>query len=157
MHALTAIAALLFQTAVPADSGSAARNPAYSRDGRLAVSVRGDLWIVSKRGEWTRVTSGGAWDREPSWTGDGNAIVFSSDRAGNFDLWRVTIASTGASGEPERMTTSPLADGEPAVAPDGRIFFVRGRLGAASLWTRSTNGTEARVTKDRAVERWPSV
>ena len=55
------------------------------------------------------------------------------------------------------MTTSPLPDGEPAVAPDGRIFFVRGRLGAAALWARSTNGTEAHVTKDRAVERWPSV
>ena len=157
MHVFTAIAALLFQTAVTSDSGSAARNPAYARDGRLAVSVRGDLWIVSKRGEWTRVTSGGAWDREPSWTADGTAIVFSSDRAGNFDLWRVAVASTGANGEPERVTTSPLPDGEPAVAPDGRIFFVRGRLGAASLWARSTNGTEARVTKDRAVERWPSV
>jgi len=157
MHVFTAIAALLFQTAVTSDSGSAARNPAYARDGRLAVSVRGDLWIVSKRGEWTRVTSGGAWDREPSWTADGTAIVFSSDRGGNFDLWRVAVASTGANGEPERVTTSPLPDGEPAVAPDGRIFFVRGRLGAASLWARSTNGTEARVTKDRAVERWPSV
>jgi len=115
MHVFTAIAALLFQTAVTSDSGSAARNPAYARDGRLAVSVRGDLWIVSKRGEWTRVTSGGAWDREPSWTADGTAIVFSSDRAGNFDLWRVAVASTGANGEPERVTTSPLPDGEPAV------------------------------------------
>ena len=24
-----------------------ARNPAYARDGRLAVSVAGDLWVVS--------------------------------------------------------------------------------------------------------------
>ena len=122
MHAFTAIAALLFQTAVPSDSGSAARNPAYARDGRLAVSVRGDLWIVSKRSEWTRVTSGGAWDREPSWTADGTAIVFSSDRAGNFDLGECPLARRERR-RPERVTTSPLPEGEPSVAPDGRIFL----------------------------------
>ncbi len=148
--------ALLLQAAA-ADSAPAAHNPAYARDGRLAVSVRGDLWIVSKQGAWTRLTSGGAWDREPAWTSDGNAIVFSSDRAGNFDLWRVAVGASGASGEPERLTTSPQSDGEPAVAPDGRVFFTRGRLGAAALWMRAANGTESRVTKDRAVERWPSV
>src|SRR3954470_5226873 len=100
-----AIPALLFQTATAAvapapqsDSGAGARNPTYARDGRLAVSVRGDLWIVSKRAEWTRVTSGAAWDREPSWSADGNSIVFSSDRAGNFDLWRVGVGPNGAAG-----------------------------------------------------------
>jgi hypothetical protein len=35
--------------------------------------------------------------------------------------------------------------------------FVRGRLGAASLWVRLPNGTESRLTKDRAAEQWPSV
>lgn len=155
MLVLSAFAFLL--QAAAADSAPAAHNPAYARDGRLAVSVRGDLWIVSKQGSWTRVTSGGAWDREPAWTNDGNAIVFSSDRSGNFDLWRVAVGASGASGEPERLTTSPQSDGEPSVAADGRIFFVRGRLGAATLWMRATNGSESRVTKDRAVERWPSV
>ena len=48
---LPAIAALLLQTATAPDSarGAGARNPAYARDGRLAVSVQGDLWIVSKQ------------------------------------------------------------------------------------------------------------
>jgi gamma-glutamyltranspeptidase len=155
MFVISAFAFLL--QAAAADSGVAAHNPAYARDGRLAVSVRGDLWIVSKQGTWTRVTSGGAWDREPAWTSDGSAIVFSSDRAGNFDLWRVALGGSGAAQEPERLTTSPLSEGEPTVAPDGRIFFVRGRLGAATLWMRTANGVESRVTKDRAVERWPSV
>ena len=96
---LPALAALLLQTATAPDSarGAGARNPAYARDGRLAVSVQGDLWIVSKSGEWTRITSGPAWDREPAWTPDGSAIVFSSDRAGNFDLWRVAVGASGAS------------------------------------------------------------
>jgi len=155
MFVLSALAFLL--QAAAADSGAAVHNPAYARDGRLAVSVRGDLWVVSTQGSWSRVTSGSAWDREPAWTADGSAIVFSSDRAGTFNLWRVAVGPNGANGEPERLTTSPQADGEPAVAPDGRIFFIRGRLGAAALWMRSANGMESRVTKERAVERWPSV
>jgi gamma-glutamyltranspeptidase len=155
------IAALLLQAPAPAtqSSGPAARNPAYARDGRLAVSVDGDLWIVSKSGEWGRVTSGPAWDREPAWTPDGSAIVFSSDRAGKFDLWRVSIGASGASAEPspERLTTSALGDGQPTVARDGRVVFVRGRLGAAALWVRQPSGAEARLTSDRMIEQWPAV
>src|SRR5512140_2099627 len=128
------IAALLFQTV--AAPGPGARNPAYAHDGRLAVSVQGDLWVVSPHGEWTRVTSGPAWDREPAWTPDGASIVFSSDRAGNFDLWRVRVGSSGAAGDPERITDSPMPEGQPTLARDGRIIFVRGRLGAAALWIR---------------------
>src|SRR5881394_3652547 len=96
------IAALLFQTATTPANGTGARNPAYARDGRLAVSVQGDLWVISTRGEWTRVTSGPGWDREPAWTSDGSSLVFSSDRAGNFDLWKVPAQG----GEAERLTSS---------------------------------------------------
>src|SRR3954469_1536317 len=133
-----AIAALLFQIQSPDVASTAgARNPAYSRDGRLAVSVQGDIWVMSPRGEWSRITSGPAWDREPAWTPDGAAIVFSSDRAGNFDIWRV--GATGSS-TPERVTSSPLPETQPTVAHDGRIVFVRGRLGAANLWVHENSG-----------------
>jgi len=151
------LAALLLQTATAPVIGAGAQNPSYARDGRLAVSVRGDLWIVPARGAWTRVTSGPAWDREPAWTPDGSAIVFSSDRSGNFDLWRVRIGPGGAIAEPERITDSPLPEGQPVVAGDGRIIFVRGRLGAATLWARRPDGGEARLTKDRVPEQWPAI
>ena len=134
-----------------------ARNPAYAHDGRLAVSVRGDLWVVSSHGEWTQLTSGPAWDREPAWTPDGSGIVFSSDRSGTFSLWRIAVGPSGAAGEPSRVTTSPLPDGQPAVAHDGSIVFVRGRLGAAELWIHRPNGSEARLTHDVAVEQWPAI
>ena len=149
--------ALLAQAASPAQAGAAARNPAYARDGRLAVSMQGDLWIVSPRGEWTQLTSGPAWDREPAWTPDGSAIVFSSDRSGNFDLWRVAVGATGAAAEPQRITASPLFEGQPAVARDGRIVFVRGRLADASIWVRQPNGSESRLTKGTEAEQWPTL
>ena len=79
---LLSIVALSMHVTLAQAPSVAARNPAYARDGRLAVSVQGDLWIVSTAGEWTRVTSGPAWDREPAWTPDGASLVFSSDRGG---------------------------------------------------------------------------
>jgi len=136
---------------------SAARNPAFARDGRLAVSVRGDLWIVSTAGQWTQLTSGSAWDREPAWSTDGTSVVYASDKGGNFDIWRVAVGPGGPAGEPQRVTRSPLPEGEPAAASDGRVFFVRGRLGAAELWVHQPDGIETRVTKDHAIERWPTV
>src|ERR1043166_5793642 len=105
MPLLTALALLFLQATTPVvahEPGVAARNPAYARDGRLAVSVQGDLWVVSPSGAWSRVTSGPAWDREPAWSPDGSSIVFSSDRAGNFDLWRVIVGPSVT--EPERIT-----------------------------------------------------
>jgi Gamma-glutamyltransferase len=154
---LPALAALLFQASTAPDSapGAGARNPSFARDGRLAVSVQGDLWIRSKRGEWTRITSGPTWDREPAWTPDGSAIVFSSDRSGNFDLWQVAVGTSAA--EPTRLTDSPLPDGQPVVVHDGRIVYVRGRLGAAELRIRQSNGTDTRLTKENAAEEWPAM
>ncbi|MFI5229509.1 MAG: hypothetical protein ACHQWU_10595 [Gemmatimonadales bacterium] len=150
------ITALLLSASLAQGPAAAARNPAYARDGRLAVSVQGDLWIVSTHGDWTRLTSGPAWDREPAWTPDGTAIVFSSDRAGTFSLWRVNVTAGGAA-QPERVTTSSLPDGEPVVARDGSLVFVRGRLGAAALWVHKPDGGESRLTSNREAERWPAI
>ncbi len=157
MLLLSAVASLLIHSTGMQAPAAAAQNPAYARDGRLAVSVEGNLWVVTPAGQWSRVTSGPAWDREPAWSADGSSLVFSSDRSGNFDLWRVSVPQSGPAGAAERLTTSELAEGEPSVAPDGRIYFVRGRLGAATLWMRDAGGAESRVTQDRAVERWPAV
>lgn len=151
------LAVALLQGAGSPDS-AAIRDPAYARDGRLAVSVAGDLWVVSTSGAWTRVTVGPAWDREPAWTPDGSAIVFSSDRSGKFDLWRVAVRAdqSGVDPAPERLTSAALPDGQPTVLRDGRIVFVRGRLGAARLWIRSTAGAESRLTTEVTSEQWPA-
>ncbi len=133
--------------------GMGARQPAFAHDGRLAVSVRGDLWIMMPAGDWIRVTSGGASDREPSWSFDGSYIVFSSDRGGKLDIWRVTIGADRNPGIPEQLTRNAQPDAQPLVAEGGRIIFTRGRGAAAQLWTRSTAGAEQRLTNNRATER----
>ena len=104
---------------------------------------------------WVRATSGHAWDRDPAWTRDGRAIVFSSDRGGNFDLWRATVHADGSVGEPERLTSTPESESAPTVAPDGTIAFVRGYGRSARVWLRAADGTEHRLTKESRVELAP--
>ncbi|MFN2564056.1 MAG: gamma-glutamyltransferase [Gemmatimonadaceae bacterium] len=143
-----------------ADVAPGARNPAYSRDGRLALALRGDLWVQERPGgdaRWLRVTSGPAWDREPAWERDGRSLIFSSDRAGAFNLWRVRVGPAGAEGEPERLTASPEPDGEPSVGPTGRIVFVRGRGMTRRLWVREQNAAERRLTAAAGAEHSPAI
>ena len=132
----------------------AVRDPAYARDGRLAASVDGDLWVRGAGGDstWRQLTHGAAWDGQPAWSADGRTLVFASDRAGQFDLWRVAVDG----GEPERLTTDPAWEGEPTVAPDGRIAFVRGREGDARIRLREADGREAPLSATVAAERWPA-
>lgn len=149
------------QVAAPSSTqatvGIGARQPTFARDGRLAVSVRGNIWIMTPSGEWTGVTSGGASDREPAWSFDGSSIVFSSDRGGKLDIWRVTIGANNKPDAIEQLTRNAQPDAQPSVAPDGRIIFTRGRGAAAELWTRALSGAEARLTNNRATERSAAV
>lgn len=141
---------------VQAGDAPPVRDPAWASDGRLAVTVDGDLWLRDAVGQrWTRLTSGPAWDRHPAWTPDGTSIVFSSDRGGNPDLWQITVAANGQTGLPVRLTVDSLPDAEPTVAANGAIVFVRGSGIGARLWRRTADGAEQRLTRGTEPERWP--
>ncbi|MDQ2666314.1 MAG: gamma-glutamyltransferase [Gemmatimonadota bacterium] len=155
---LLAFAPLAVTAPAPRDSSMAgARNPAYAPDGRLALSIRGDIWVkgAGATGKWTQLTSGVAWDRQPTWTRDGAAIIYTSNATGAGDLYRIAV-NAGPASTPVRITDSPEPEGEASVARDGSIIFARGRSGASKLWIRSPAGVERRLTKgDNGAERWP--
>jgi len=156
---LVLAAAFLFQAAAAVDTTAlhGARGPAFAPDGRLAVSVDGDLFAQqSPGGRWMHLTTGIAWDRDPAWTRDGAAIVFSSDRSGRYALWRVTVAADGTAGAPERITKSGEPESAPSLAPDGAIAFVRGEGNAARIWIRSPDGNERRLDNRETVEVDPA-
>jgi Tol biopolymer transport system component len=73
-----------------------------------------------------------AIDYDPVWSPDGSSIVFTSDRGGSADLFRVKPDGTGL----ERLTTNPAYDDQAAFSPDGqRLVFVSTRAGGrATLW-----------------------
>lgn len=61
----------------------------------------------------------------PVYAPDGQSIVFSGNKGGLMDLYRVSVAGTGL----EQLTDDPYADLEPTFAPDGRtIVFVTERF-----------------------------
>ena len=157
MVVLPFVALLLQATPQPSVAVPAgARDPVYAADGRLAVAVHGDIWLRSPIGTWTQLTSGASWDREPAWSPDGTLLYFSSNRGGNFDIWRVRVDASAGESEPERLTTTADDDGEPASLADGRVVFVRGRAMGARLFVLGADGTAQRLTTDRATERWPA-
>jgi Tol biopolymer transport system component len=69
----------------------------------------------------------------PSYSADGRWVVFTGERDGQADIFRVHPDGSGL----ERLTDDPAFDDQGALSPDGRtLAFVstRGR-GTASLWT----------------------
>lgn len=142
------------------------RSPAFSSDGRLAIELRGDLWIAElphgveslsalTGSDLKRVTWGTAWDREPAWTPDGRALVFSSDRSGTFDIWRVALEDDGSPGALQRLTSSAESESEPVVGADGSIAFVRGEVAVADIWILSGDSAR-RITRQTGPELSPT-
>ena len=131
------------------------RDIAFAKDGRLAASIEGDLWVRAASGRsWTQLTRGPEWDRQPAWHPSGTSLIFVSNRGGQDHLYRLAIA---AAPKAERLTTTALPDLEPSVGADGSVFFVRGRLNSARLWQRLPNGEEKRLTTGTTAERAPAV
>ena len=132
------------------------RSPAYAPDGRLAVSVNGHLMLRrSADAPLTALTNGSSWDRDPAWTPDGSAIVFASDRSGNYDLYRMLVNADGTAGAVTQLTSTPQQETAPSVASDGRIAFLRGSGNATRVFVLATNGTAARVTTGTDTEKAP--
>jgi Tol biopolymer transport system component len=78
------------------------------------------------------LTEPGSMDYNPSWSQKGDWIVFTSERGGSADLYRIHPDGTGI----ERLTDAPAYDDQSAFSPDGtRIVFVSTRAGGrANLW-----------------------
>jgi Tol biopolymer transport system component/DNA-binding winged helix-turn-helix (wHTH) protein len=72
--------------------------PAFSQDGSSVAFERGSVGGLSKDlfvipisgGEPRRLTFDNSWGGSPAWTQDGAEIVFSSNRGGPLNLWRVS-------------------------------------------------------------------
>ncbi len=72
-------------------------------------------------------------DYDAAWAPDGASIVFTSERNGSADLYRVRPDGAGL----ERLTDSPAYDAQAAFSPDGRqlVFVTTRGNGTADLWT----------------------
>jgi TolB protein len=89
---------------------------------RLVRPNKMDLWIMNADGSDQRqITHLGAASFGPSWTPDGQRIIFASNhhtdpKLGNFDLFLINPDGSGL----EQVTTAPTFDGFPMFSPNGK-------------------------------------
>ncbi len=129
---------------------------AVSPDGRtLVLSIQGKLFTLPIEGGRATAIVDDYYDaREPSWSPDGQRIVFHGYRGGNWDLWEVGVTGDEAA----RLTSDQFDDREPHYAPDGRsIAFSSDRDGSYDIWVlHLDDGRLQQVTDGEADEHSPA-
>lgn len=131
------------------------RHASFSPDGkRLAYSkgrVVSNVWRVPIRYDrpstWAdaqQITFDEAFTEFVYLSRDGRRLLFSSDRAGNQDIWMMPIDG----GETVRLTSDPAPDWQPRWSPDeSQIAFYSFRTGTREIWTMpSTGGPATQLT-----------
>ena len=94
------------------------------------------------------ITSSPGYDNQPSFTPDGAAILFTSNRGGTqTDIYRYDITS----GSTSRVTSTPESEYSPTVTPDGgHISVIRVEAdGTQRLWRFSLDGANPELVLDR--------
>jgi serine/threonine protein kinase len=91
----------------------------------------------------SRITFDDGLQASPSWSPDGRFIAYTSDQAGNFDIWVQPVAG----GRAVQITTDPAADWQPAWSPDGNSLAFRSeREGGGIFVAPALGGRERRLT-----------
>ncbi len=79
-----------------------------------------------------------SWDNGWSWSPDGKWIAFTSDRAGNWEIYKMTPDGKTI----VRLTENPAQDGWPFWTPDGQhILFSSNRSGQSEIFMMNADGS----------------
>ncbi|MEX0691415.1 MAG: S41 family peptidase [Gemmatimonadales bacterium] len=141
---------------VMSDNASALEVSVDGRD--VAFVVRGELFAMPARngaGPAENLTQTAGREQMVSWSPDGRALMYVSDRSGNEDLWLVRSAD---SAEPRlsrtlrtthtQLTREPTRELNPMWSPDGRqIAFIR-QGDPPALWLMDADGRNQRKLLD---------
>lgn len=128
------------------DQATSSYNNRLSADGsrlvqeRLTPGERSDIWVLDLlRGRNVRVTSSPADEEFPIWSPDGAHVVYGSNQAGVYDLYRT--AASGSGGE-EVLFKSGLDKRPDDWSSDGRFiaFTASTPETAKDIWLLEVNG-----------------
>lgn len=116
-----------------------------------------DLWLVEVASGKTSLLIGDAGklshEEFPSWSPDGNQLVFTSTRDGNQELY--VIRRNGQ--DLKRLTTYPGVDTHPSWSPDGQhIAWATDRWGNLEIAVMSSTGEAIeRLTDNHTLDDYP--
>lgn len=112
--------------------------PAFSPDGSRVAFERGssgglskDLYVIPVAGgEPQRLTFDNSWGGSPAWTQEGADIVFSSNRGGQMNLWRIS-----ANGGPPSLVAGVSAIAyAPSISRKGRLLAYEHDTFTTGIW-----------------------
>jgi Tol biopolymer transport system component len=131
---------------------------AWTRDGRILYTApsgeQSDIWIVHVDGTGnTQLTSDAYTEGLGCVSADGRAVVFSSNRTGNFNLWKLEIAN----GEQTQLTNGAEIDSQPVCNVDGQSVLFRSlRQGKSTYWKVPISGGTPEQLSDKSAS-WAAV
>jgi Tol biopolymer transport system component/DNA-binding winged helix-turn-helix (wHTH) protein len=92
-----------------------------------------------------------ALPREAAWAPDGRWVVYSSDRAGNADIWKQRLGDP----DPIRLTWSETNESQAQWSPDGQAIVFRSERDGGGLYVMPANGGVERLVSSFGYEpRW---
>ncbi len=116
-------------------------------DGRLAIDLRGDVWVVpGGGGEAQQITRNLKSARQPRWSPDGQGLLFEATRDGDQGIWLHRLAD----GSTQLVSEESRVDLYAAWHPSGeRIIYASDRRGRGfDLWEADiATGLHWRITQ----------
>jgi TolB protein len=144
------------------ETGFATRNNndhVLSFDGRtLGISSQSDadsgrsiVYTVPLAGGTPRRVTASGPSYMHGWSPDGRFLVFTGERGGEFDVYRVPAGG----GAEERLTSAPGLDDGPEYTPDGRyIYFNSVRSGRMQIWRMRPDGSAPEQVTNDGFNNW---
>ena len=105
-----------------------------------------------------RLTKNTASDDSPSFSPDGTKILFTSERAGNTEIYRMKAKPEGRKNRPRNLTNNEARDLDPVFSPDGtQIAFATDRDGNGEIYRMKADGTNlVRLTNNTVPDFTPT-
>ncbi len=127
---------------------------AWFADGRILYTAPSDIRIVNADGSSNlQLTADPYTEGLGCVSPDGRYAVFSSNRSGNFNLWRMEFQTD----EQKQLTQGTEIDSQPVCSPDGQwVLFSSLRQGKWSLWKVPLAGGTPEQLSDKS-STWAAV
>ncbi|WP_260735896.1 DPP IV N-terminal domain-containing protein [Tunturiibacter lichenicola] len=141
-------------------------SPVFSPNGQKIAFLRASessvediYWIPTPGGEPRQITHDGKMINGIAWSSDNRSIIFSSNRAGQYALWKVSLDG----GTPHRMPVGTEDATQPAIPQDGNnLAFVQGSaifgiLRVSATKNESPEVRESPIVSSTAQDSAPSI
>jgi TolB protein len=128
----TVFAALILSLAVYCQTiaGGTTTTPGYAVAFASFAPLNTDIFVADANGSRLLLTHP-ALDYNASFSRDGEWVLFTSERNGSADIYRVHPDGSGLN----RLTNHPAFDDQGTLSPDGKsLAFVSSRSGQADIW-----------------------